>query len=230
MKTRSSLQLARNFSHRVSLVCALGCLTFGVAFAAPEHWADEIAQLTAADTPGHPAKGGVVFVGSSSIKLWKTLAQDFPNVPTLNRGFGGSELADSVFYFEKIVAPYQPRTVVLYAGENDLTSGKAPEKLAAEFVEFQTKVRTQLPKTRLIFISIKPSPSRALHHAAFKKANALIAAQCARDPLSTFVDVASSMYTPDGSPNEALFGADRLHMNAEGYALWTKILTPILGD
>lgn len=209
-------------------MCTLGCLAFSSALAAPEQWAEEITQLTATDTPESPAKNGVVFVGSSSIRLWETLAQDFPHVTTINRGFGGSEMNDSVFYFEKIVAPYRPRVVVLYAGENDLSSGKAPGKLAAEFTELQAKVRAQLPAARLLFISIKPSPSRAAHHEAFKNANTLIAAQCARDPLSTFVDVASSMYTPDGSPNEALFVADRLHLNAEGYALWTRILSPLL--
>lgn len=208
-------------------------LLFGVlapAMAAPERWLKEIDQLTQADQANPPAPGGIVFVGSSSIRLWKTLAEDFPGRNVINRGFGGSELADSVFYFDRLVAPYRPRMVVLYAGENDLAGGsKSPAQVAADFVQFRAKVRAALPTTRLVYISCKPSPSRASSLDRFQAANALIAAACAQDPLCAFVDIFPAMLDAQGAARPELFVGDRLHLNAAGYAIWTRLLTPLLG-
>src|SRR5581483_3337547 len=113
---------------------------FSIAVAAPEKWAAEIATLTKNDAVQPPPANAVVFVGSSTIRFWTTLAQDFPGVPTINRGFGGSELADSVAYADRIVIPYHPRLVVLYAGDNDLSAGKTPETVTADFRAFCAKV------------------------------------------------------------------------------------------
>jgi lysophospholipase L1-like esterase len=191
------------------------------ALAAPEKWAKEIDNLTKNDAAHPPARGGVVFVGSSSIVKWTTLAKDFPGVATVNRGFGGSELADSVFYADRLVIPYQPRAVVLYAGDNDLNAGKTPETVLADFQAFCAKVQTALPEARIVFISIKPSPSRWKIHAAMERANALIAAECAKDRRRVFVDVWRPMLDAKGEPRPELFVADKLHMNPQGYALWT---------
>jgi lysophospholipase L1-like esterase len=191
----------------------------------PARWEEEIARLVAQDAE---VQADVVFVGSSSIRMWRTLAQDFPGVRVLNRGFGGSHLEDSVFYFDRLVLPHAPRVVVLYAGENDLSAGMTPERVLADFRAFRTRLREALPATRLIYLSCKPSPSRARHLGALRKANALLAAECAADPLATFVDVFAPMLDASGEPRAELFLADRLHMNASGYALWTRLLTPHL--
>ena len=196
--------------------------------AAPEKWAKDVAALTKKDA-AHPAPPDeVVFVGSSSILLWKTLAQDFPGVPVLNHGFGGSELADSVFYFDALVASRHPRLVVLYAGENDIATGKTPEALAGDFRAFCEKFDRSLPDTRLIFIAMKPSPSRRKFIEATKRGNALIAAECARDPRRTFLDIFPLMLDQNGQPRPELFRSDQLHMNAQGYAIWTSALAPLL--
>ena len=170
----------------------------------------------------------VVFVGSSSIRLWDTLAVDFPGLPLVQRGFGGSELADSVFYADRIVLPYHPKTVVLYAGENDIASGKTAEKVAADFTVFCQTVHQALPGTRIIYVSIKPSPSREKHLPEFVRANTLIAASCAKDPLLTFVDVYHAMLTDQGALRPELYRTDRLHMVHEGYSIWIKLLRPLL--
>jgi lysophospholipase L1-like esterase len=197
--------------------------------AASEAWTNEIDQLTATDATNPPPAGGVVFVGSSSIRLWETLAQDFPDIPTINRGFGGSELADSVFYFDRIVLPYAPRLVVLFAGSNDLALDKPPETVAADFKAFRTKLHAALPETRLIYLSVTLSPSRARVHEQMRTANRLIAADCATDPRCTFVDINMPMLAPGGiTPRPELFGPDQLHLNRDGYALWTKVLAPHL--
>ncbi|HEY8994841.1 MAG TPA: GDSL-type esterase/lipase family protein [Lacunisphaera sp.] len=198
------------------------------ALAAPNAWAKEIDHLTAADAANPPPAGGVVFVGSSSIRLWTTLAQDFPGIPTINRGFGGSELADSVFYADRLVIPYRPRLVVLFAGTNDLKNGKSPETVLADFKAFRAKLHTALPETRLIYIAITLAPSRAQFHEHMRTANRLIASDIATDPRCTFVDINPAMVGPDGVIPDSLFVQDRLHLNREGYAIWTRVLAPYL--
>lgn len=204
------------------------CLVPVWTAAAPERWTKDIAELTAQDATNPPPAGGVVFVGSSSISLWKTLAEDFPDVPSINRGFGGSELADSVFYLDRIVLPYRPRLVVLFAGTNDIWNGKAPETVAADFKAFRTKLHAALPATKLIYLSLNPAPSRARVHEQMYAANQLIESDCATDPRCTFVDVATPMLDASGGTRPELFVADQLHLNRDGYAIWTRVLAPYL--
>lgn len=198
------------------------------ALATPDQWAAEINKFTAADAAHPPAHDAVVFVGSSSIRFWATLAEDFPGVTTINRGFGGSELADSAFYADRIVIPYAPRLVVLYAGENDIAAGKSPETVLADFRAFRTKVHAALPKTKIIYLAMKESPVRAKVRAQVLAGNKLIAADCATDARCTFVDVATPLLGADGSYRPELFRPDQLHMLPAGYAIWTKVLAPYL--
>ena len=215
------------FSIFLSLLVLL--LPAGQALASPEAWVKDIDQLTARDATNPPSAGGVVFVGSSSIRFWTTLAEDFPGVPTINRGFGGSELADSVFYEERLVLAYHPRLVVLFAGTNDLWAGKSPEAVAADFKAFRAKLHAALPATKLIYIAITLAPSRARIHEQMRTANRLIAAECATDPRCTFVDINPRMLGPDGgTPRPDLFRPDQLHLLPAGYAIWTKALAPYL--
>jgi hypothetical protein len=198
------------------------------AFAAPAKWTAQIDAFTKADAVKAPAHGAVVFIGSSSILKWTTVAADFPFTTVLNRGFGGSELSDTVFYADRIVIPYAPRTVVVYSGENDLQAGKSAEALLADFQAFCAKVHPALPKTQIIFLAVKESPSRAKIRDKVLLANKLIAAECAKDPRRTFVDVATPMLDAAGQTRPELFQADMLHMKPAGYAIWTKVLTPYL--
>lgn len=191
-------------------------------------WAAAIDRLTAHDASHPPAPGGVVFVGSSSIVKWTTLAADFPDHAVVNRGFGGSELADSVYYADRIVLPYRPRTVVVYAGENDIADGKTPERVRADFVAFERLVHGALPHTRIIYIGLKPSPSRWQFRAAMERTNQLVRAACAAAPRCTFVDVWSRMLDAHGQPRRDLFQPDMLHMNPAGYAIWRGLVSPLL--
>ncbi len=205
-----------------------GLLLCATALATPDKWAADIDRFTAADAAQPPAAGGVVFVGSSSIRLWTTLAEDFPGVPVINRGFGGSEMADSAFYADRIVIPYQPRLVVVYAGENDIAAGKSPETVLADFQAFRAKVHAALPATRIIYLSCKESPSRAKVRAQVRAANRLIAADCTTDPRCTFVDVATPLNDAAGGYQPELFREDQLHLLPAGYAIWTRVLAPYL--
>ena len=199
-----------------------------LAFAAPERWTAAIDKLTAADRTNPPPAHGIVFVGSSSIVKWTSLQKDFPGLPVINRGFGGSELADSVAFVDRIVVPYQPRTVVVYAGDNDLQAGKTAENVFADFKAFVAKVHAKLPQTRIVYIAVKPSPSRWKIRDKCEKTNALIAAECAKDPRLRFVDVWQPMLDAQGEPRRELFVSDMLHMNAAGYAIWTPLVAAAL--
>lgn len=189
-------------------------------------WEAEIRKFEESDRQAPPARGGVLFVGSSSIRLWHSLAEDFPGVKVINRGFGGSEIADSTFYVDRIVTPYRPRMVVLYAGDNDLANGKTPRQVFEDYKEFVGRVRRKLPDARIAFISIKPSPARASLLQSQKEANGLIKAHAARDKKLIYVDVFTPMLGGDGNPRPELFVADRLHMNEEGYRLWKSVIAP----
>ena len=219
--------LTPRFRRGVSFLIILAGL-LASAHAVPATWTAEIDSLTKADAVHPPAPGGIVFVGSSSIRFWASLAEDFPGRNVLNRGFGGSELADSVFYEDRIVLAYHPRTVVLYAGENDLWAGKSPEQVQADFRAFRAKLEATLPEARLLYLAIKESPSRTRVRDAVRQANALIAADCAADQHCLFVDVATPMLDAAGKPRPEIFRDDQLHMKPAGYAIWVKVLTPLL--
>jgi len=189
---------------------------------------NEIEAFEAADRAHPPSPGGVMFLGSSSIRLWKTLAQDFPDVRLVNRGFGGSTIPDSTRYAARIVLPHKPRLIVFYAGDNDIAAGHPPERVLADFKAFVSLLHERLPDTRLIFIAIKPSPSRAKFATQSQEANRLVREFIETDPKLTYVDVWTPMLGEDGQPREELFGPDRLHMNRKGYELWTSILAPLV--
>src|SRR3954471_479172 len=163
------------------------------ASAAPDRWTKDIDAYTQADAAKPPPQNGIVFIGASSIRRWTSLEKDFPGLPVINRGFGGSELADAVFYADRIVIPYKPKTVVLYAGENDLWADKTPEMVFADFRAFTAKVHAALPQARIVFIAIKPSPSRIRIRDNVIKTNAMIRAEIAKDKRATYVDVYQPM-------------------------------------
>jgi lysophospholipase L1-like esterase len=188
----------------------------------------EIRQFEQADRQAPPSPGGVVFVGSSSIRMWCTLDRDFPALRVLNRGFGGSELSDVLHYAERVVVPYRPRVVVLYAGDNDLASGKTPAQVGETARQFAALVHERLPRTRLIYVAVKPSPARVQLLPQVRATNALLRAAARRDSLATYVDVYTPMLGRDGRPRAELFGGDGLHMNSAGYALWRSLLAPAL--
>lgn len=193
------------------------------ADAVPARWQSEFAAFAHADEARRPGPGGVVFVGSSSIRLWERLADAFERFPTIvQRGFGGSTAADCADNVARLVTPYRPRVVVLYAGENDLAEGAAPADVVARVRAFTERVRSEQPAVHIAYVSIKPSPLRAGLLADIRETNARIREYLATVPDTQFIDVHTPMLDADGRPRAELFGADRLHMNAAGYALWRR--------
>jgi lysophospholipase L1-like esterase len=191
-------------------------------------WAKDMAAFAEQDQK-NPAVGGIVFVGSSSIRLWD-LAASFPGVPALNRGFGGSQLIDSVNHAELLVISHKPRVVIVYAGDNDLFAGKTPRQVSDDFKAFVSKVRTALPETRIAFIAIKPSIQRWALIDKIRETNRLVREFCASDDRLGFIDVDGPMLGWDEKPRKDLFAADGLHLSPKGYALWTMLVQPFLDD
>jgi lysophospholipase L1-like esterase len=186
----------------------------------PPPFEKEIKAFEAADAKSPPAKGGVVFVGSSSIKLWTTLRADFPEWNVINRGFGGSRIADSTRYASRIVTPYEPKTIVFYAGDNDVAGGRKPGQVLEDFKEFVAKVRASLPETRIYFISIKPSKARWKFIDQIRESNRLVKAFSESSDKLGFIDVFPQMLDTDGKPRGELLREDGLHMTRAGYELW----------
>ncbi|HYR58198.1 MAG TPA: SGNH/GDSL hydrolase family protein [Chthoniobacteraceae bacterium] len=193
-------------------------------------WEKEIAAFEQHDRETPPPKHAIVFVGSSSIRKWTTLAEDFPHHRVLNRGFGGSELGDSAHFAERIVLAYEPRFIVVYAGGNDINNHKTAEQVFESFKAFVAAVRAKQPDTPIAYISIAGNPSRWSQVEEVKKANALIEQFTREQPNLKFIDVFHEMLGSDGLPRPEIFVADRLHMNAEGYKLWTQIVGRFLPE
>jgi lysophospholipase L1-like esterase len=194
----------------------------------PAKWEKDIAAFEAQDRAQPPEKGGIVFVGSSSIRRWTTLAEDFPHHRVLNRGFGGSQIADSVHFADRIFIPYAPRMLVLYAGGNDLNAGKTPEQVFSDFRDFFTKVRAALPEADIACISIAGNPKRWAQVEQVKATNQAIRDFLKEKPRAHFIDVFPKMLGADGLPLPHIFVEDRLHMNAAGYAIWRDVIGPYL--
>ncbi len=189
---------------------------------------DEVGQLDKKLRNSSP--NSVIFYGSSTVRLWTGLEQDFPDVKPINAGFGGSTLAACAWFFERLIVPAKPRTLVLYAGDNDLGDNRHPEEVYLSFCALAAKIQRDLPNTDVIFVSIKPSPSRWHIVEQIRAANRYIDDEINRLPRFSFVDLTSVMLTPDGKPRRELYQADGLHMNPDGYALWRRELTARVPD
>lgn len=187
-------------------------------------WKSSMDAFAAADRQKSPAVGGVLFVGSSTIRMWSHLAQDFRDQPVINRGFGGSTMADCHYFVKQLVLQYKPRQVLVYAGDNDLAVGRTPTQVLDSFRGFVDTVRRELPDTRIAYISIKPSPSRAALMPKIREANTLLAGYMRSVPNAAYIDIFNPMLDAAGAPRPELFGPDRLHMNDSGYALWQSVI------
>jgi len=191
-------------------------------------WKTEIDSMLARDASDPPPQHGVLFIGSSSIRMWSTLARDFPGVPVLNRGFGGSRIADSTRNAGRLVVPYHPALVVLYAGDNDIAEKRRPAQVVEDFRVFVARVRRDSPHLPVVFISIKPSIARAALWSQMREANDGIRQWARTQSNVIYVDVASKMLDANGRPRPELLLADGLHMQPAGYAIWVAALNPVL--
>lgn len=195
---------------------------------ATNRWAGEISAFDAQDATNPPPRKPIVFTGSSSFRLWKELPADFPGLRVINRGFGGSQLSDVREHFERLILRYQPRQVVIYCGGNDLAAKKPVAEVVADLQAVVNRIHRDLPRTKVVFVSIALNPARWDQRDQVIAANAAIAQFMGQDPRRRYVDVTAAMLGADGLPRPDIFVADRLHMNRKGYELWKPIIAPLL--
>jgi lysophospholipase L1-like esterase len=191
-------------------------------------WEREITAYEAADRSNPPPKGAILFVGASTIKLWKSLAADFPDHKVINRGFGGSEIRDATHFADRIILPYEPRQIFLRAGSNDIHAGRTPKEVAADFAEFVRVVHARLPDAEIVFIGTNPIPSRWSENDKDRALNERIRTMAVDMPRVSYVDVYDLSLDREGRARHDLFLADRLHFNAEGYKLLADRVRPYL--
>ncbi|MDG3002381.1 GDSL-type esterase/lipase family protein [Paludisphaera mucosa] len=191
-------------------------------------WEKEIAAFEEADRKAQPAKGGVVFVGSSTIRLWKTLAEDFPDHKVVNRGFGGSEIVDSTHFADRLIFPHEPKQIFLRAGGNDIHDGRLPRDVAADFAEFVRVVHARLPHAEILYIGLSPAPARWGEVDKGREMNRLIRQMALRMPRVGFVTADEFTLGPDGMARHELFVEDRLHLSPMGYKLLAERVRPYL--
>jgi hypothetical protein len=191
-------------------------------------FANEIRAFKHQDSLNFPAPGGILFIGSSSIRVWGDLEQRFPNARIIKRGVGGSEISQLVSYYTPyILFPYKPAKIFIYDGENDIAAGKSGDFVTKEFIKLWQMIRQQLPQTKIYYLSIKPSPSRAKYFTEVNKANALVKDYLRNKPLSYYIDVSTVIYKPGTIiPDSSLFRPDYLHLNSKGYDKWQQVLKP----
>jgi lysophospholipase L1-like esterase len=215
------------------LLCLLFiCPLFHTASAQSAHppfW-NEIMGFAHQDSLHMPPKHAILFVGSSSFRKWTDVQQDFPGYRIINRGFGGSTLPDVIRYAGRIIFPYQPKQIVIYCGDNDAASSPSitADSIFNRFTRLYALIRSRLPRVKVTYVSIKPSPSREKFFPVMEKANWQIRTFLNTRKHASFVDIWHLMLDDHGQPRPELFGPDMLHMNARGYAIWQQAIRPQL--
>ncbi len=193
----------------------------------PNRFAGEIKTFVEWDSKNAVPAEPVLFVGSSSIRMWRT-HESFPELPVVNRGFGGSHVSDILHYLDRVVLPYNPKVLVFYAGDNDVAGGKSPQRVVEDYRRFVRLVHAKLPAVRIVYVAIKPCHNRWSLWPEMDKANGLVRDFCDQDERLFFADLATPLLGDDGTPRRDLFLSDQLHLNPQGYAVWTQTLAPIL--
>ena len=203
---------------------------YSKGLATANYWEADIQKFEKQDKINFPKAGSILFTGSSSIRMWKTLKEDFAFTDVINRGFGGSQISDLIYFVNRIVIPYHPRHIVVYSGDNDIASGKTSEMVFNDYHKFVKMVRDSLPDTPITYIAIKPSIARWKLSEKMLEANRLIEKFSGTDPKLNFVDIFAPMIGENGNPKSELFIKDGLHLNREGYKLWRKLVMPYIKD
>jgi lysophospholipase L1-like esterase len=194
----------------------------------PARFKDEIASLTMNDKTVNK-KNLILFTGSSSIRVWEDLQTCFPKKNVLNRGFGGSEMSDLAYYFDRLILPYQPKQIFIYEGDNDVNAGKKPEQILASATLILNKIRSEVsPTVEVLFISAKPSVARGQLKEKYTIFNQQLKNWAEKQKNVKFIDVWTPMMGKDGNVLPDLFLEDKLHMNEKGYAIWKKVIEPFI--
>jgi lysophospholipase L1-like esterase len=187
-----------------------------------QNFITEIKAFEKQDSLSMPRDGQILLAGSSTFRLWTTYQQDLKDFPVINRGFGGSQMSDLNYYFDRIVLKYRPSMILVYEGDNDLSAGESPDSVVREFKEFVKMVKAKLPNTKVAFCSIRPSLARTNILDKQRTVNKAIEKFCKKAKKVAYLDIQKKFYLPNGKLMEDIFVADKLHLNQKGYEIWAK--------
>ena len=204
---------------KIILTTLLTAITF---LSIAQNFLPEIKIFESKDSVDMPAKGQILLAGSSTFRLWTTYKKDLSEFPVINRGFGGSQMNDLNFYFDRIVVKYEPKMILVYEGDNDLGAGENPDSVIREFKEFVQMVKLKLPKTKVVFCSIRPSLLRTAILDKQRIVNQGIKSFCKRQKRVYYLDIQKDFYLPNGNLMTDIFVADKLHLNQKGYGIWAN--------
>lgn len=196
----------------------------------PERWEETIKNFEKADQQNPPKEGVILFTGSSSVVMYEDLEKDFPNHNVLNRGFGGSQFSDLIYYTNRVIYPYKPSKIFIYEGDNDIAEGKLPKDVLAEAIELRKEIAKKLPGVPVVFISPKPSVARWGIKDKYEEVNKGLKAYADKTKNTMFADVWTAMLDENGKVYDHIFIEDNLHMNPEGYAIWKRVLEPYMDN
>lgn len=218
-------------SNRSLVLTIAGPLLF-IMSASAQPFIKEIEAFRRVDSLTRPPEKPILFIGSSSFTKWTTVSTDFPGRRILNRAFGGSSLPHLIQYADDVIFKYDPRQIFIYCGENDLTGGPGitADSVLQRFQRLMSLIRSRLPRVPVVFLSLKPSPSREALLQVMREANRLIEARIRKMRHTRFLDVHNPMLNADGSMKPEIYVSDRLHMNRKGYEIWMPIIQPVLLD
>ena len=194
----------------------------------PLRFEEEIETFRQWDRKNSYPEDAVLFVGSSSIRMWETAAA-FPSLPVINRGFGGAVITDLQYYYGDTIGKYHPELVVFYTGDNDVAEGLSAAEVFEDYREIVVRILEDHPGVRFLYIPIKPSSSRWHLWEEMQEVNRRVRAYNGRNDRLYYVDLATPLIGEDGRPDDSLFLDDRLHLNDQGYAVWNRVIGPVLG-
>ena len=194
----------------------------------PARFEDSVVEYEQYDQQHPFPVGAVLFVGSSSVRMWKSLDEDLPAVTAVNRGFGGSQFSDLLYYLDRLVTCYKPSKIFIYEGDNDIASGKKPEKILEDAKQVRQKIANALPGVPVYFIAAKPSVARWKLRKKYQQLNSLLAVYASKTPNTGFVNVWEPALDEHGEVMKDIFLEDNLHMNKKGYAIWKAAIEPFL--
>ena len=191
-------------------------------------WGKSIAQFAKQDSVAAPGRGGILFLGSSSFTIWKDVSACFPGKNIINRGFGGSQMSDVLYFKERLILPYQPKQLVIYEGENDIASGEKPDSILSELSRLVAWTKKQVPGIKICVVSMKPSPRRWEFRETMLEMNGRLKQFASESKNIDFVNIWDALLGADGKPVKENYLDDTLHLNANGYKIWQKALSPYL--
>lgn len=220
--------MKQKFNDQILLLIFFLFITFSLKAQDPNRYNDQVAELVQKEYNFDAAKKRVVFAGSSSVRMWKDVQDYYPGFNVVNNGFGGSHFSDLLYFYDKLILKHNPDILFIYEGDNDIAGDKKPGEVFKDAKELFSRIRQDLPETKVICIAAKPSIARESFKQNYEKLNRKLEKYCKRKDNLEFADVWNAMLDENGDVLQDVFIKDGLHMNKKGYDIWGEVLSEFM--